>query len=385
MFFRWLLRFVAYLAALIMAVVLIAYLTGYGYLVKGVRLSYLSGHTSANIYDGQDFDTREVANGTQTAPLPSSSKFNTAAPSKALSAMLEETSSTSFLVLHKDSLVWENYYQQHTDSTASNSFSMAKTITTLLVQRAIQEGKIKSWDAPAIQYLTWLEGPYAKTLTLRHLSTMTAGLDWKESYYDPFGITARLYYGDAAEETMKKVKVTEAPGNKFVYQSGATQLLGLCLAKATGKPVAELASEWLWKPIGAERKATWHTDAEGGMELTYCCFNAITRDYARLGSMLLHHGKVNNAPLIDSSFIAQATKGNLDPVYGQALWIGATGKVAWYALQGTLGQYIAVVPAADLVIVRTGNKQKKSVKGRIPDCLQTYVDESIKQFAPELL
>jgi CubicO group peptidase (beta-lactamase class C family) len=121
------------------------------------------------------------------------------------------------------------------------------------------------------------------------------------------------------------------------------------------------------------------------MELTYCCFNAITRDYARLGSMLLHHGKVNNAPLIDSSFIAQATKGNLDPVYGQALWIGATGKVAWYALQGTLGQYIAVVPAADLVIVRTGNKQKKSVKGRIPDCLQTYVDETIKQFAPELL
>lgn len=385
MIFRWLLRFVAYLAALILGVILIAYLTGYGYLVKGVRLSYLSGHTSANIYDGEDFDTRDIPRGAETLPLPAALGFNKNELPKALEAMLKETSSTSFLVLHHDSMVWEKYYQDHSDSAASNSFSMAKTITTLLVQRAIQEGKIKSWDEPAIHYLPWLEGPHAAELTLRHLSSMTAGLDWKESYYDPFGITARLYYGDAAEETMKKVKVTEVPGKKFVYQSGATQLLGFCLKNATGKPVGELASEWLWKPIGAERKATWHTDKDGGMELTYCCFNAVTRDYARLGKLMLHFGKVNDQSIIDSSFIANATKANLDPIYGQAVWIGATGKLPWYALQGTLGQYIAVVPAADLVIVRTGNHQKKAGKGKIPTCLQTYVDECVKQLAPELL
>src|SRR5690606_18030201 len=106
-----------------------------------------------------------------------------------------------------------------------------------------------------------LEGPYANDLELWHLSTMTAGLQWNEHYTNPFDITARAYYGnDIAELMYREVPVINEPGANYQYQSGAPQLLGLILAKATGKTVSEYASENLWTKIGAEHTAFWHLD-----------------------------------------------------------------------------------------------------------------------------
>lgn len=370
-------RITLWIAAFILLLCVAAWATGYGYLIKGVRLTYLKGKPSATIYDMADFDTRPVARGNVVYPLPRSSAYNKVPLTDALKSMLAETGTTSFLVLCRDSIVWEYYYEEHTDSTVSNSFSMAKTITTLLVQKAIEEGKIPSWDSKVQHYLPWLKGPYATELTLRHLSTMTAGLDWQESYYDPFGITARAYYDDDLEKVMHRVNVVYKPGESYAYQSGATQLLGLCLKKATGMPVSEYASQALWAPLGAESGAWWHTDDADGLELTYCCFNATTRDFARLGLMVLHGGKINQQQVVKQDFIDTATKPFRAAWYGHSFWLGNTGAVKWHFFHGHHGQNIIVVPEKELVIVRTGHRLKRRGRNPVKDCTRTYAEACI--------
>ncbi len=373
----WITRFLLYILGLIGIACLALWIFGYSYLFRGVRLSYLKGYTSANIYDGKDFDTRKVQRGNKVSALPKAFMFNQIALSDSLNKMLELTGSTSFMIVKNDSIVYEKYFSEHTETSRSNSFSMAKTITTLMVEMAIEEGKIPGWETPVKKYLPWLQGPYADALTLRNLSNMTAGLDWSENYYNPFGITAEAYYGYNIEKTMHRVKVVDKPGQKFVYQSGATQLLGLCLRAATGKNLSDYASEKLWQPLGAEADATWHTDDKNGTELNYCCFNAVTRDFARLGQIILHNGSWNGHKFVDSAFVATMRKMVHDSSYGQSLWLGHTGNVKWCLFQGTLGQYIIVIPEKNILIIRTGNHQKKG-KRRLADCIYTYAEEVLK-------
>lgn len=366
--------FLAYLAAFVVALIILAYITGNGYLIKGVRLSYLKGNNSANIYDGKDFDTREIKNGSAKFSFPKSTRK--VILSNALLERLKKNSSTSFLLIKNDSIVAEEYFGDHNENTLSNSFSMSKTIITLLIQKAIEEKKIGSWDDKAIKYLPWLQGDYAKDVTLRNLSTMSAGIDWQEAYTNPFCITAKAYYGDDIEATMKSVKVVSKPGEKFVYQSGCTQLLGLALQAATGKKIAEYASEKLWIPMQMEQPATWHTDHKDGIELAYCCINAITKDYAKFGKLWLHKGNYNGKQLLDSNFFTMASKPFLSEEYGYAIWLGSAKGHAYSLFQGIQGQFIAIVPDKKLILVRTGNQIEKGNK-RIPDCIQFYLEQVV--------
>lgn len=367
--------FLVYLVAIVAALVVLAYITGNGYLVKGVRLSYLKGHNSANIYDGNDFDVREIKAGKTAFKFPYIK--NPVAFPQSLKDKLKSTESTSLVVIKNDSIVWEEYYDGHDETKTSNSFSMAKTVITMLVEKAIEEKKISSWDEKVIKFLPWLQGPYAGDLTFRNLSTMTAGIDWQEAYTNPFCITAKAYYGDDILSTMKTVKVVDKPGEKFVYQSGCTQLLGLALKAATGKNVADYASEKLWQPLQMEKPAYWHLDNKDGMELTYCCINAISRDYAKLGKLWLHKGNFNGTRILDSSFFNMASQPFKSDLYGYAVWLGESGGHKYVLFQGILGQFIAVVPDKNIVLVRTGHKIQKGA-ARIPDCIKSYLEETLK-------
>ena len=148
----------------------------------------------------------------------------------------------------------------------------------MLVQIAIEKGYIKSWDQKVVDFLDELKGEYVNKLSFKHLSTMTAGLDWNEHYTNPFDITAKTYYGRNVSQLMfDEVSVKMEPGKTYEYQSGATQILGMALEKATGKSLAKMASEWLWKPMGAEHDAFWRIDDNGG-KVTYHCFGEIEID-----------------------------------------------------------------------------------------------------------
>ena len=380
----------------------VVWLSPYGYLIKGLRMTYLIGEKSANYLDYKGFDKREVANDPErVSVLAVSEDAGTVELSSALREMLKRTNSGSFLVFRNDSLVCERYFEPVADTVMTNSFSMAKTITCLLFQRAIEEGKIASWDEPVRKFLPWVgkaavekgeavDGvspdqmeANAAALTLRHLITMSAGLQWNESYKSPFGITAKAYYGSDIEATMREVPVVVMPGTQFEYQSGSTQLLGLVLEQVTGKHLSDLASDWLWKPLGMEASAYWSLDKANGRELNFCCVNARSRDFGRLGLMVLHNGK----GLVDSGFLAMARKPfemggkTLVPFYGHSFWLGSVDGVDFQFFNGLKGQYIVVIPSKNMVVVRTGHGVVKPADGgRIFDCVKLYVGEAVRMF-----
>ncbi len=380
----------------------VVWLSPYGYLIKGLRMTYLIGEKSANYLDYKGFDKREVANDPErVSVLAVTEDAGTVELSSALREMLKRTNSGSFLVFRNDSLVCERYFEPVADTVMTNSFSMAKTIACLLFQRAIEEGKIASWDEPVRKFLPWVgkaavekgeavDGvspdqmeANAATLTLRHLITMSAGLQWNESYKSPFGITAKAYYGSDIEATMREVPVVVMPGTQFEYQSGSTQLLGLVLEQVTGKHLSDLASDWLWKPLGMEASAYWSLDKANGRELNFCCVNARSRDFGRLGLMVLHNGK----GLVDSGFLAMARKPfemggkTLVPFYGHSFWLGSVDGVDFQFFNGLKGQYIVVIPSKNMVVVRTGHGVVKPADGgRIFDCVKLYVGEAVRMF-----
>jgi CubicO group peptidase (beta-lactamase class C family) len=351
------------------------YLSPYGYLLKGIRLTYLSGKASAHYYDKGDFDLRKVETSNTISSLPKSQYYNKADLTNELKDMLAKTNSGSYLVLRNDSIIAEHYFGEHTDTTGSNAFSMTKSIITMLVQIAIQEGKINSWDDKAIKYLPWLKGPYAKDLTLRHLSTMTAGIDWEEHYKNPLGVTAKAYYGDDLDGLMKTITVIKKPGEIYKYQSGSTQMLAMALKTATGENTAVYASEHLWKKIGAEHSAYWHLDKDNGTEICYCCFNAVSRDFARLGVLMAHRGM----GILDSTFFNQAIQPYKAKHYGHSFWIASEVPNPFYFMHGMQGQFVAVVPKHNLVVVRTGAGEQKG-EMPVPECIQVYVNEAVKLF-----
>jgi CubicO group peptidase (beta-lactamase class C family) len=380
----------------------VVWLSPYGYLIKGVRLTYLMGEKSANYLDYKGFDTREIANDpAHVSPMAVARDADKVELSPKLSDMLQRTNSGSFLVFRNDTLVCERYFEPVSDTVLTNSFSMAKTVTCLLVQKAIQEGKIASWDESVRKFLPWVgkaavekgvavDGvspeqmeANAAALTLRHLITMSAGLQWNENYQSPFGITAKAYYGSDVEATMREVPVLVMPGTEFEYQSGSTQLLGLVLEQVTGKHLADLASEWLWKPLGMEAPATWSLDKASGRELNFCCVNARARDFGRLGLMVMHSG----AGVIDSGFLAMArtpfaSQGKvLSKNYGHSFWIGSVDGIDFQYYQGLKGQYIVLIPSKNMVVVRTGHgTEKASDGGKVFDCVKTYVAEAVRLF-----
>ena len=363
----------------------LVYLSPYRYLIKGISLTYLKGEKSANYLDWKDFDLRKMQNNPDKIyKIPTKTYAKTNVLDKKLLDMLTNTNSGSYIVVKNDTIVSEHYFNGITDSSQTNSFSMAKTITTLLVQKAIQDKLIGSWDDKVIDYLPWLKGEFAKDLTLRNLSTMTAGLDWDENYLSPFSVNAKAYYSNDVEAVMKTVAVTKKPGENFHYQSGTTLLLGFVLKKALDKSgkyksVSEFAQVNLWNKIGAEYPAFWSLDAENGKELTYCCFDATTRDFAKLGQLVLHHGKSAwGESIIDSTFIDLAQKPFKSANYGHSFWIGEVDGIKFPYFQGLKGQYIAIVKNENAVIVRTGNGIDKSHGMPVFDCIKTYVSEGVK-------
>ncbi|MDG1097932.1 MAG: serine hydrolase [Bacteroidia bacterium] len=359
------------LALVILVAVLatIAKLTGNEYLIKGVRLTYLKGTNTANIYDGKDFETRKVSKSSKAYEIPSAQ--NQIEIPKKLEAEFLETQTASTILIQNDTILWEKYYNEHDRGARGNSFSAVKTMVCYLVQIAIQEGKIPNWEAKAKDYLPWLKGSFSGDVSLYNLATMSSGLDWEEAYTDPFCITAKAYYGEDVTALMKSVGIVSKPGAGFRYQSGNTQLLGIILSELYKQPLSQILEEKLWHPIGAEADATWSLDHKGGMELSYCCLNAVTRDFAKMGLLSLNQGHINGKQLLDSAYIRTATVGHFSPDYGIGYWMGTINNTPYHLFQGHLGQFIAIIPSKNAVFVRTGNQKKEA--GHIPSCIQSYL------------
>ena len=364
------------------ALIALAYAFGYNYLFKAVSKTYLRGETSATIDDGKNFSSHVIEKGSVKI-WEKDSLYNKKTLPKSLEEDLKNSNTRSFLVIKNHKIIQEYYWEHGSEKSQTNSFSMAKAITVLLVQKAVEEKKMKNWDQQFYDYYQNYENvEFGKYLTLRDLATMEAGLDWNENYKNPFLQNAKAYYGKSLEEAVFLRGFKEKPGTKFEYQSGATQLLGFALRKSMNKTLAQYASEKLWKPLGMEQNANWSTD-DFGMEKTFCCVHSNSRDYAKLGQLFLDDGKVGDAQIISPEFLEEMktpTK-HSNGVYGMGLWINNDAAIKHYYFWGHLGQYIIVIPEKQMVIVRTGTykDQPKDEKGR-PKQVGFLVNEISKNF-----
>lgn len=368
------------IVGLLVVLNLVLWASGNLYLYKALIYNYV------NIDDLNLFPTRMVKAG-QGNPWPQGTDYNKRELSPVLRETLEQYRSVAFLVIQRDSIRYEEYWDSYGPASLSNSFSVAKSIIGILTGIALDEGKVKSIDDPVCSYIPeYCQGADA-TLTIRHLLMMSSGLNYDEGYASLFGQVTRSYYGTDLRDQMLDLDVVTEPGKEFNYMSSNTELLAFVIAKATGTTVSEYASEKLWKPIQAEHDAQWSLDHKDGVEKAYCCFYSNARDFARIGKLFLQRGQWNGRQVVSEAYVAQSVtpalitdNGLPNKVYGYQWWLTEqSGQKVFYA-RGILGQYIFVIPALDLVAVRLGHERgEKGPDGQLLD-VPVYLSEIIKAY-----
>jgi CubicO group peptidase (beta-lactamase class C family) len=277
---------------------------------------------------------------------------------------LAKNNTVAFLIIQHDSILYERYWQQYDSASIVASFSMAKSVTSMLIGCAINDKLIASVNEPITNYIPELKANGFEQVTIEHLLQMTSGLKFNEGYANPFGDVASFYYGRQLRKDMSNMKLKEAPGKTFEYLSGNTQLLGLVLERALkNKTVTQYLQEKLWQPMHMEFDASWSIDRkENGIEKTFCCLNARARDFAKLGRLYLKQGNWNGQQLVPAWWVQQSTKvdtANGSAAYYQYQWWLPTPTGDFMA-QGILGQFIYVNPKKDLIIVRLGKSEGKA-------------------------
>ncbi|EPR72302.1 Beta-lactamase [Winogradskyella psychrotolerans RS-3] len=368
-------KLLKWLIGIIVALVIAAYIFDYDYILKGVRVVYFTGHSTAFIDDYPYFENDTIKKGTTTDDWPLHKNYNSVTATDALKAINDQYGTIAYLIIKNDSIFYENYAEDYSKDSKTNSFSMAKSITSALLGKAIMDGYIKNLDQPISDFYPQFKG--TKT-TVGDLSSMSSGLDWVESYTSPFSITARANYDDDLAETILNQKVVKTPGKEFEYLSGSTQLLGMVIKEATGKQLATYLSESFWQPLGAENDALWQLDDDKNkLAKAFCCISSNARDFARFGKLYKDHGKWNGKQLLDSTFVATSTQSRFKgQPYGYGFWISDYNNKHTFAMIGILGQYVITIPEDNIIIIRLGHHRSPEKVNFFPSDFYVYIDEA---------
>jgi CubicO group peptidase (beta-lactamase class C family) len=289
---------------------------------------------------------------------------------------------TGLLITRDDQILFEHYQYGRTDRDRLISQSMAKSFTGLLAGLAIAGGAIKSVDDTAETYVPGLKGTEYGATPLRALLHMSSGVDFgeeRDNGRDLDRLWIDMVRGTGSKGTVASIAQFNrriAPqGTRFYYASIEPDVIGLVVRHAVGKSLSDYFREKIWEPIGAEADASWLIDAQG-FEVAHHGFNAVLRDYARLGRLLAHDGQWEGKPIISASYLKEATTtrpsdvylapGRTSPTslgYGYLIWL-LPGARRQFAPIGFLGQRILVDPASKLVMVQTAVENTDEV-GRL--------------------
>ncbi len=370
------------LLAIIILCIVLLYIFDSEYILKGVRVVYMTGHTTAYIDDYPHFDNRTIENGNATLPWAIHQEYNTVEAPDRLNEINEELGTVAYLIIKNDSIWYENYANGYGTESKTNSFSMAKSITTAMLGKAIMESYIKSLDQPLGDFFPEFSEGLASKTTVGDLSSMSSGLNWQESYTSPFSITAKAYYDTNIREVLLGLEVVEEPGKEFKYLSGNTQLLGMVIEKATNKSLSQYLSESFWKPMGMAQDAIWQLDSEdSGMEKAYCCIASNARDFARFGVLFKNKGIFAGQQLLPAEFTELATQPRFtkDDMYGYGFWLSDHMDKKIFTMRGILGQYVICIPEDDVIIVRLGHKRGQFVSGEsFTEDFFVFIEEAYK-------
>ena len=304
------------------------------------------------------FETRKVAKGPAVHPLPKAATqiaptFQLKGKTWSVDDYMTAWSVSGVLVLKDGKIVLERYGLGRKPADRWTSFSVAKSITSTLAGAAVQDGKLKLTD-PVTAYLPELKGSAYDGVPVRDLMTMSSGVKWNEDYGDPKSDIAQagvmLEPGvDPYISYVKRLGRAHPPGTTWHYNTSETNLMGIVVARAVGKPLAAYLSEKIWKPYGMERDAVWMVD-RGGLELGGCCISMTLRDYGRFGQFVLDGGVAGGKPVVPAGWVAEATRvqiANGLTGYGYFWWIGPEA----FEAEGIFGQSILVYPKDRIVVV----------------------------------
>lgn len=306
------------------------------------------------------FPVKVVARGPSVRELPKAAQeinptWTWQGKPQTITTYMKTMNTSGLLVLQDGKIVLERYGLGRTPQERWTSFSVAKSVTAMLVGAAIADGKIASLNDKVSTYLPGLKGSAYDQVSVRQLISMTSGVKWNEDYQDPNSDVARV--GLQTDEPgvnpiiayMRKLPRAHPPGTKFLYNTGETDLTGLLVSTAVGKPLSTYMSEKIWQPYGMEQDAVWMTD-QGGHERGGCCLSMTLRDYARFGQFLLEEGVAQGKPMVPERWVELATSYEndfgKDRGYGFFMWLIPGG----YAAEGIFGQQIFVFPQDKLVI-----------------------------------
>ncbi|CAN5694190.1 serine hydrolase [soil metagenome] len=278
-----------------------------------------------------------------------------------LESFLRSTETTAFIVVKRDHLLYEQYFNGDDHNSTQTSFSVAKSFASALVGIAIGDGTI-ALDDPATDYVPELKERDARfeRITIRHLISMSSGLRYEENG-TPWSDDTETYYApDLRKLALTDSEIVGPPGEHWHYNNFNPLIMGMILERATSQHVAEFMEERLWQPLGAEADASWSLDSEAsGFEKLESGINARAIDFAKLGSLYLHEGEWNGTRLLPASWVRESTavSGEHDPspAYGYWWWTYRDDELGdYFAALGNKGQFIVVIPERDVVVVRNG-------------------------------
>jgi CubicO group peptidase (beta-lactamase class C family) len=286
--------------------------------------------------------------------------------SLAFNEFLKQTDTNAFLVIRNGVMTYEWYKDGVTQSTQLPSYSVAKTMTSIMIGQLINQGKIKESDKFVDYFPNLKAGTSFDLVTIQQLLDMQAGVGVSDNYPSgPSGwgvAIAQMYATTDLDWFLKNNrKMAFEPGSKSEYMSVDTQMLGMIIKKVTGKRVSDYFSKNVWQAVGAKYPATWNVDRIGGTEKTFCCFNASAIDYGRVGMLFLNGGYAGPTKVIDNNWLKRLTTPvtTLDRNWGYGAQVWHPYPNTSLAL-GLHGQFIFINPATRTVIVKLSDNQTDS-------------------------
>ena len=277
-------------------------------------------------------------------------------------AYMKDQRTAGLVIIQDGKIRLEKYGLDFSGDGRWTSFSVAKSFTSTLVGAAIKDGYIKSINDKVSDYIPDLKGSVYDDVTIRQLLTMTSGVKWNEDYADPQSDVA-LFNAHKAEpgvdvtvSYMRKLKREVPPGTKWVYKTGETNLIGVLVTSATKKNLSDYLAEKVWRPFGMEQNASWLLGSTSH-EISGCCMQASTRDFARFGLFMLAGGRAAGKSVLPDGWIAAATTkqadiGDAEFGYGYQWWTRNDGS---YAARGIFGQGIFIDPKRKLIVASNSN------------------------------
>lgn len=323
----------------------------------------------------------ETVSASGSVALPTGSPLNVTVTLGGKTVSLDEAAATvksnGLLVMHKGEIVYEKYFNGADKTSKFNSFSMSKSVTSMLVGYAVDKGLIADVNDTVDSYLPELKGTAYDGVTVRQMLLMRSGTNYKEGY-DPKKPThlMRLFDGAMVRNKMRftdigklGIKRIHEPGSVYNYSTMETGILGLLVERVTGKRLAQLTEDVLWKPAGMTQSAYWLLDGNGeeGQALAGGGLNATLRDYARLGAIMLNDGRANGKQILSAEWVEKSTIPEFpEPIIAdrtrgyQYQWWTVKDSEAYEGI-GIFGQFLYVDPDTETVIVKTSHWPKSWV------------------------